>query len=62
MGAGQVPDLARGLLGDGGAIIEFHDTTRKAYRAARIRDERLEACVYLAAEQALPVGTGSSNS
>lgn len=49
-----VADLARALLGDGGAIIEFHDTTRKAYRAARIRDERLEACLYLAAEQALP--------
>ena len=46
---------ARGLLGDDGAVVEFHDTTQDLYRAACIRDERLEACLYLAAgHTALP--------
>ena len=46
-GAASWPTLARQLLGDDGAIIEFHDHKRAIYRAARIRDERLEACLYL---------------
>jgi assimilatory nitrate reductase catalytic subunit len=43
------PSLARGLLGDDGAIIEFHDDKQEVYRAARVRGERLETCLYLAA-------------
>jgi assimilatory nitrate reductase catalytic subunit len=48
----QGPSLsaqARTLLGEAGAIVEFHDQTHDLYRAASIRDGRLEACVYLAA-------------
>jgi assimilatory nitrate reductase catalytic subunit len=41
-------DLAHELLGDGGAIIELHDDTQEVYRAAHIRNERLEACLCLA--------------
>ena len=36
-----------------GAIIELHDETQQTYRAACVRDERLQACVYLTA------GTGA---
>jgi assimilatory nitrate reductase catalytic subunit len=45
-------ELARQLLGDNGAIAEFHDSTQDVYRAACIRDGRLEACLYLAAGNA----------
>jgi assimilatory nitrate reductase catalytic subunit len=45
-------EQARRLLGDGGAVVEFHDSTQDVYRAALVRKERLEACVYLAAASA----------
>ncbi len=45
-------EQARQLLGDDGAIVEFHDTTQDLYRAASIRDGRLDACLYLAAGSA----------
>jgi assimilatory nitrate reductase catalytic subunit len=45
-------DLARELLGDAGAIIEFHDRTHDVYRAASLREGRLQACLYLAADGA----------
>jgi assimilatory nitrate reductase catalytic subunit len=35
-------------LGEHGAIIEFQDVRQEVYRAARVRSERLEACLYLA--------------
>jgi len=48
-------DLAHGLLGTDGAIIEFHDRAHDVFRAARIRNDRLEACLYLgAARTVLP--------
>jgi len=53
--ADGVSDLAHRLLGNGGAVAEFHDTKRQIYRAARIVDDRLEACLYLAdGEATLP--------
>jgi assimilatory nitrate reductase catalytic subunit len=42
-------ELAHRLFGSDGAIIEFHDNTQKVYRAAHIRNDRLEACLWLAA-------------
>jgi assimilatory nitrate reductase catalytic subunit len=45
--------VARGLMGEGGAIVDFEDRTQQAYRAARIAGGRLRACVYVAAGPAL---------
>ena len=51
----SLSEQARVLLGEEGAIVELHDQTHDLYRAATIRDGRLEACVYLAAGRtALP--------
>jgi len=47
----ELAGLARRLLGDDGAIIEFHDNTRQVYRAARVCGDRLEACLCLAPGQ-----------
>jgi assimilatory nitrate reductase catalytic subunit len=41
--------LAHRLLGANGGFIELHDGTQQTYRAACVRDERLQSCVYLAA-------------
>jgi assimilatory nitrate reductase catalytic subunit len=40
------------LLGEGGAIVEFNDTAHNVYRAARMCEGRLEACLYVAATPA----------
>ena len=41
--------LAMRLLNANGAFIELHDNMNATYRAACVRDERLQSCVYLAA-------------
>ena len=47
--------LAQRLLGSGGSIVELDDCAQQTYRAASVREKRLQACVYLAASaSALP--------
>jgi assimilatory nitrate reductase catalytic subunit len=47
--------LAHGLLDTAGAVIELHDHGQGTYRAACVRENRLQACIYLAgSDRALP--------
>jgi len=41
--------LAHLLLDTTGAVIELHDHAQRTYRAACVREDRLQACVYLTA-------------
>ena len=51
-------ELARDLLGRTGAFIELRDGTQQSYRAAMVREDRLQACVYFAADGAALPGLG----
>lgn len=52
VGAKGWESLARQLLGADGAFIELRDDMQHTYRAACLRDARLQACVYLASGSA----------
>lgn len=47
-------ERARQLLGDGGEWIEYADTAAGRYRAARLTDDRLDACLFVTPAQGLP--------
>lgn len=55
--AQQWQAMAHELLGEsGGSVVEFDDRTNDVYRAARLRDCELEACLYLSASARLLPG------
>jgi assimilatory nitrate reductase catalytic subunit len=48
------PQWADAVLGEGGERIELTDVAGGRYRGAKVENERLEACVFVAAAKSLP--------
>ncbi len=51
-------EWARPRLGETGDWVEYSDASRGRYRAARLLDGRLEACLFVAQDGALPAWEG----
>src|SRR5690606_263811 len=50
----SLPAWARDVVGSGGDWIEFSDPAAGRYRGALVENDRLRACVFIAAGAALP--------